>query len=58
MGGADEAAVRGILTKLGVRMGCGKGCINHIKVLKGKTFLVLENSADEPQAMATIQNIR
>ena len=58
MGGADERAVRGILTKLGVRMGCGKGCINYIKVLKGKTFLVLENAADEAQAMATIQNIR
>ena len=52
LGGADEAAVRGILTKLGVKIGCGKGCINHIKVLKGNTILVLENAADEPQALA------
>ena len=58
LGRADERAVRGILTRLGVKIGCGKGCINYIKVLKGKTFLVLENAADEAQAMATIQNIR
>ena len=58
LGRADEAAVRGILTRLGVKIGCGKGCINHIKVLKGNTILVLENAADEAQAMATIQNIR
>ena len=52
LGRADERAVRGILTKLGVKICCGKGCINHIKVLKGNTILVLENAADEAQAIA------
>ncbi len=52
MDGGDEAAVRGLLKKHGVKTGCGKGCINHVKVHKVNTFLVLEYQADEAQALA------
>lgn len=48
----DSAAVVDVAKKRGVRIGCGAGCINHVKVIGGTRILLLENPADEAQAIA------
>ena len=50
--GVDQAAVLSVLKKRGVKTGCGGGCINHVKVVGGTKILLLENPADEAQAIA------